>query len=445
MRKKKRKFKYDPFETLRAARFDPCFEDTTLELYNHATKGSLPIWDKLKNIENGPTPELRKEFLILAHSGMRKAQERIVELITAPEPWPGANLLLLHGIADSMAWQMIQGQLCYARRFYKEQPIVDLKHSNFGSILRVVSNNNESFPDSFSLISDLTTFVQVGDLLLANPEGGFTIVEVKDGEKNHQILDFMKFFMKSGCPRALHYFIQEHGEDALKQLQRMVRQATRMGHVSEILSTGRSEDPDTEHKIRIPEDKVYIGDWDSELNSILYESDTRGWALDVIDDCLFIASYSRTAFHGAGHVIFNSWFDNSEGTPECPRTTLIACMSHPLAPPIFNRKIEDRHKLDILFGRKNVCIALNIPKFFKQLTKHGINVRKASNKEASEMDKKGFPPYRFGGKAYFLGVPGNEMALLDGVFLRILFHSQRPIDAIKSILTSTNIRIPEAF
>ncbi|WP_397459009.1 hypothetical protein AB3464_03905 [Pseudomonas asplenii] len=445
MRKRNRKIKYDPFETLRAARFDPCYEDATLELLNYATKGSLPIWDKLRNIEDGPTPELRKEFLKLSHSGMRKAQDKIIEIITSPEPWQGSNTLLLHGIADSMAWQMIQNQLCYARRFYKEQPIIDTKHSNFESLLGAVNYNNESLPDSFSLISDLTTFIQVGDLLLASPEGGFTIVEVKEGEKNHQILDFMKFFMKSGCPRSLHYFVQEHGEGALKQLQRMIRQATRMGHVSEVLVTGRSEDPDTEYKIRIPEEKVYIGDWDSELNSILHKSDTRGWALDVIDDCLFIASYSRTAMRGGGHILFNGWFDNLEGTPDCPRTTLISCMSHPLALPIFNRNIADRHKLDILFGRKNVCIALNIPKLFKQLIKHGINVREASNKEASKMDQKGLPPYRFKGKAYFVGVPGREMVLMDGVFLRILYHSQRPINTIESILAGTTIRIPEAF
>lgn len=445
MRKRNRKVKYDPFGTLRAARFDPRHEDTTLELLNYATKGSMPIWEKLSKIEKAPDLELRKEFLASAHSGMRKAQNKIIEIFTGPEPWQGANVLLLHGIADSMAWQMIQSQLCYARRFYKEQPIVDIKHSNFESILRVVNHNNKSFPDSFSLISDLTTFIQIGDLLLASPEGGFTIIEVKEGEKNHQILEFMKFFMKSGCPRALHYFVQEHGEGALKQLQRMMRQAFRMGHVSEILATGRSEDPDTEQKIKIPEDKVYIGDWDDELQSVLYESDTKGWALEIIDDCLFIASYSKTCMGGAGHLVFNTWFDNSEGTPDCPRVSLIDCMKHPLAPPIFNRNMEDRHKLDILFGRKNVCIALSIPLFFKKLVECGINVREASNKEASEMDQKDSPPYRFGGRAYFLGVPGNEMMLFDGVLLRILFHSQRPIDTIESILTATAVQIPEAY
>lgn len=436
MARKKNKPKYDVFDTLRPMAFDSRYEETISELNDLATRGSKPIWGNLTPNNSYPSPELLKQFISLANSGMRKAQEKIVNIVINPEPWPDANSLLLNGIADSMAWQMIDNQLCYARRLYKEQPIIDLKNSNFASVIKAAEQNHKHYPDSFSLISDLTTFVQVGDLLTTDLEGKITIGEVKEGIKNHQILDFMKFFMKSGCPRALRYFVQEHGEQSLKQLQRMMRQANRMGHVAEVFNTGSSQDPDTEFKINIPEETLYIPDWDDELNSVLIQSDTRGWALEVIDDCLFIGSYSKTAMRGAGHSMFNTWFDSSEGTSECPRARLIDCMQHPLALPIFNRAIADRHKLDILFGRKNVCIGLNIPELFKKLRSIGITVREATNKQASELDKSGTPPYRFGGKAYFLGDGTSEMALMDGVLLRILFHSQRPIETIHTILNA---------
>jgi hypothetical protein len=445
MGKKKNKPKYHPFETLAPRKFDPIFEASTAELFTMATKGSQPIWSQLKSTQGRLSPKLRQEFFSLAHDGMRKAQAKIVETMISDQPWPDANSLLLHGIADSMAWQLIGNQLCYARRLYKEQPIVNLKHSNFDSILRTVNHHHKTNPNSFSLISDLTTFVQVGDLLSAHQDGTISISEVKEGEKNHQILEFMKFYTKTGCPRSIHYFTQEHGPQSLKQMQRIARQASRMGHVAEILNTGTSQDPDTQHRIKIPEETVFMEDWDAELNYILNESDFKGWALTTVDGCLFIASYSRTAMNGAGFLAFNSWFDRFGGTPGCPRARLIDCMSHPLALPIFNRNIADRHKLDILFGRKNVCMALNIPKLFERLEKCGIGIREASNKEASEMDQKGFPPYRHERKAYFLGTPGNEMLLLDGIFLRILFHSQRPLDTIKSILKATALRPPAAF
>ncbi|WP_207878185.1 hypothetical protein [Pseudomonas sp. 32_A] len=432
------KVAYDQIQTLRPRRFDSRFEDLTSELHNLASKGSESVWDELKLSHGKPPPELRKRFIALAHSGMRQAQEKIINIVKGEEPWPGGNKKLLHKLADSIAWQMIGSQLCYARRFYKDQNIVDLNHSNFDSVIRAVEHHHQSVPDGFALISDLTSFVQVGDLLLADPDGRFHIAEVKEGDKNHQILDFMKFYVRSGCSRALQFFVKEHGPQSLKQLQRMMRQADRMAHVTEIFNSGTSQDPDTEQKVNIPDETFYIESWDKELNEILNTSDTRGYAFQAIDECLFIASYSNTTKTALGHILFNNWFDRCGGTPDCPRARLIDCMTHPLALPIFNRNIADRHKLDILFGRKNVCIGLNIPSFLKQLNKNGIQVREATNKEASEMDQKGFHPYRNKGKAYFIGNDKFETPLMDGVFLRVMFHSQRPIETVKAILKSTS-------
>ncbi|WP_238066831.1 hypothetical protein [Pseudomonas shirazica] len=437
-KKKKPRVAYDPVQTLRPVMFNTRFEDLTAEIHDLATKGSKPVWDKISPHDTAQDPEIRKKFYSLAHAGMRQAQARIIDIIRSEEPWPDSNIQLLHKLSDSIAWQMIGNQLCYARRFYKDQKLVDLNHSNFGSIIKAIEHHHQSTPDGFALISDLTSFVQVGDLLIADADGRFKIAEVKEGDKNHEIMEFMKFFMKSECPRALHYFIQEHGPQSLKQLQRMLRQATRMAHVTEIFNSGSSQDPDTEHKINIPEETIYIESWDKELNHILNISDTRGYALDTVDECLFIASYSRTSTMAAGHIMFNTWFDNCGGTPDCPRTRLIDCMWHPLALPIFNRDIADRHKLDILFGRKNVCIGLNIPALFKQLAKNGFEVRKATNKEASQMDQKGFPPYRFDGNAYYIGDGEKEVALMDGIFLRVMLHSQRPIETIKAVFNATS-------
>ncbi|MCY1532518.1 hypothetical protein D9M68_677990 [compost metagenome] len=210
-----------------------------------------------------------------------------------------------------------------------------------------------------------------------------------------------------------------------------------MGHVTEVMTKGRSLDPDTNQSVHIPEEYLYIQDWDDELNAILEESDSKGWALDVVDDCLFMGSYSKDAMLGAGHGIFNLWVDQFEGTPNCPRAQLLDSMKHPLAPPIFNWNISDGHKFDILFGRKNVCIALNVSALLKRLRKVGLKVREATNKEASMLDQQGVPPYRHNGKAIFIGNEQQEMPLMDGILMRVLFHRQRPIETIQAILNNT--------
>jgi hypothetical protein len=436
MANKKEKTEYDPFRTLHPMSLDSNLEELAHRLFELSTKGSEPVWDELKAGGINEDLDLKRRFFASSHAGMRGAQQIIIENIQSNEVLTSSQAVLFQGIADSMAWQMIGDQLCYARRFYKGHKQVDLKQSNFDSVVLAADQAVSRDPGSFSLISDLTTFVQVGDLLTMGSLGGLTIGEVKEGQKNHEIMEFMSFFAKSGCPRSFQYFAQKHGASGIKQLQRMSRQMERMGHVKEVMTEGRSLDPDTNQKICIPEKSVYMPSWSDELNETLEISDSKGWALNVIDDCLFIASYSKDTMLGRGHGVFNMWFDEFEGAGNSPRVRLLDSLTHPLALPLFNWNISEKHKFDILFGRKNVCIGLNVSVLLEKLQKEGFKVRDATNKEASKLDQQGFPPYRYNGKAIYIGNEQQEMALMDGIFLRVLFHNQRPVGTIQAILSN---------
>ncbi|MFQ6347162.1 hypothetical protein ACQRBV_01340 [Pseudomonas sp. R11F] len=437
MTNKKKKPEYDPFTALHPVSLDSHLEELARKLYEFSSEGSKSTWDEIKTGDIKENPDLRKKFLASAHAGMCEAQNMIIEIIQSNENLTDSHDVLLKGIADNMAWQMIGNQLCYARRFYKEQQPIDLKQSNFNSVVLAANQTMSRDPGSFSLISDLTSFIQIGDLITMGSLGGLGIGEVKEGKKNHEIFEFMKFFAKSGCPRSLHYFAQEHGKSGIKQLQRMSRQVERMGHVKEVMTNGSSLDPDTNQKIHIPDEFIYMPDWHDELNAILEKSDSKGWAIDIIDDCLFIASYSKNSFAGKGHIAFNIWFDDFDGAKNSPRFRLFDSMTHPLALPIFNLNISSDHKFDILFGRKNVCIGLNISALLGKLITSGLKVREGTNREASQLDQQGFAPYRHNGKAIYIGNEHQEMALMDGIFLRIMFHIQRPVETIRAILNGS--------
>lgn len=434
MTNRKKKREYDPFTALRPVSLDLQLEKLAQELYELATEGSKSTWDEIKTGDIKGNRDLTRRFLTSAHAGMHEAQNIIIKSIQSDGSLTDSHSVLFRGIADHMAWQMIGNQLCYARRFYKEHDPINLKESNFDSVILAANQTMSRDPGSFSLISDLTSFVQVGDLLTMGSLGGISIGEVKEGKKNHDVFEFMKFFAKNGCPRSLHYFAEEHGKSGIKQLQRMSRQVERMGHVKEVMTSGVSLDPDTNQKIYIPDEFVYMPGWGDELNAILEKSDSKGWALDVIDDCLFIASYSKGSFLGAGHIVFNMWFDEFGATENCPRFRLFDSITHPLALPVFSLNISKNHKLDILFARKNVCIGLNISRLIDKLKNSGLKVREGTNKEASQLDQQGFHPYRHNGKAIYVGNEQREMALMDGIFLRIMFHNQRPIETIRAIL-----------
>lgn len=367
---------------------------------------------------------------------MNRAQKKMIEFIRSDEPLAGSHQVLFTGIADAMAWQLIGHQLCHARRFYKGNAPLNLKESNFDSVAHCAQQMAEQDPGSISVISDLTSFVQVGDLLKMDAKGRTTVVEVKEGKKNHEILEFMNFFVKTPCSNALNNFAKQHGDSGVKQLERMFRQVKRMAHVTEVLTSGKSIDPDTNRVIHIPDEPAYMGEWNEELNEVLEDCDAQGWGWDVVDDCLFIGAYSKDTHGGNGHLLFNMLFDDLDGGMGSPRIRLSDCMISPLALTIFNLNISDEHKFDILFGRKNVCIGLNISSLLHQLEKVGFPVRYATNKEASQMEQSGGKPYRHQGKALIIGAGDNEMALSDGMFMRIFFHGQRPVSTVEAILNN---------
>ncbi len=434
-KKKHKKVKYNVVKTLSHQSFPLKYEDLTRRLYNKACQGSRHLWEKIPNMDVlRKDEELREQFYISANQGMMSAQDDIVDIVLSGEKLDLSKELIIRGIADAIAWQILGNQLAYARRFFKAIPQPDLYNSNFKSVVLAAKESLKNKPNTVSLISDLTSFIQIGDLLEYDPKKGLTIVEVKEGEMNAKIGDFMDFYIHSQCDQALHYFAQQEGEQAIKQLQRMSRQMNRMLYVTSVLSTGNGVDPDTNEQVKIPEPFFPIETWDNQLTHTLNKAHDKGWAIDIIDNCLFLGVYASEEMRIGGHIIFNHWFDSSGGTPECPRRRLIDCMYSPLALPIFSRDIPDEYKFDVLFGRKQVCMGICVGALLDECKKLGFSIRFATNKEQGLLDKTGRRQYKHNGKSIFIGDGKKEMVLMDGIFLRIMFHGQTPMSVIKTMI-----------
>ena len=378
--------------------------------------------------------ELRKEFFTTSHAGMSEAQTIIIDNLRSGKAKSDSHSILFRGIADAIAWQLLNMQLCYARRFFKGHDQPNIGQCNFVSVVFAAESYIRENPGSMALIADLTSFVQVGDLLTMSNEGQQGLIEVKEGEKNKKVSDALKFYTDSGCDHFLHLFAESEGQMTMKQMGRMVRQIGRMAHVAEIMSKGVSEDPDNKLTVNIPDEMIIIETWEDVLQDTMLASKDRGWAINVIDESVFIGCYSEEKMRLAGNIIFNGWFDQCGGTPQCPRGSLLSSIIHPLALPIFNVQINNDLKFDTLFGRIHVCIGFNVEGFLGQCKKAGLDVRFATNKEATKADQQGQKPYRHKGKAIFVGDGENELLLMDGIFLRAMYHHQRPISLIKHIL-----------
>ena len=410
-------------------------EDLAKNLFELSCAGSRSVWPKMTGLEDvSGNIESRKKFLTASHAGMSEAQSIIIDNLRSGKSISVSHHVLFRGIADAIAWQLINMQLCYARRFFKghDQPNID--QCNFDSVVFAAESHMSDNPGSIALISDLTSFVQVGDLLTMSNIGQQGIIEVKEGEKNKEISDALKFYSESKCDLFLHLFAESEGQLTMKQMGRMARQIGRMAHVAEVMSKGVSEDPDKKMMVYIPDEMIDTETWYDVLQDTMLASKDRGWAINTIDDSIFIGCYSEEKMRLAGHIFFNSWFDQCGATPQCPRGSLFSSMIHPLAFPVFNLQISNDLKFDTLFGRIHVCIGFNVEGFLGQCEKSGLEVRFATNKEATKADQTGIKPYRHKGKAIFVGDGQSEQLIMDGIFLRAMYHHQRPINLIKNIL-----------
>lgn len=435
---RKKRQPYDPAESLRPTTLDSELEPVARDLYEKACCGSKKYWPEIKSgSEIKIDQALREKFLSSAQEGMRAAQNHIVQRVESTSDLSFSEELLYRSIADTIAWQLLGDQLCHARRLFRGHNQPDLNQSNFSSVVTVANSIVESKPDSIPLLSDLTSFVQVGDILSLDPRGGLSIIEVKEGVVNYRISQFLKFYNESGCDRALQYFMSEEGPHTAKQMQRMIRQSGRMAHVSEVMSSGTSVDPDSGQKVHIPDEFIPISDWNEEFIALLARSEEKGWALDVIEDCLFVGCYADTPmFHGS-HIAFNVWFDECGGDAESLRARMMDSLRAPLALPVFSRHIPAESKFDFLFGRKHLCMALSVEMLIEKCEEAGLIVRQGTNKETSKIEQAGAKPYRHKGKSVCIGDGSKELVLMDGIFMRIFFHGQKPVSTIKAILSAS--------
>ena len=122
-------------QRLRPMAIPACFEDEAKSLFEEICCGSRSLWP----LEPGSLKErgdLRTKFYRLAHDGMWTAQERFLNRISSGEPMVPGEEALYRTAMDTIAWQMLERQLCFARRLYREKKQPSLTNSNLQSVVK---------------------------------------------------------------------------------------------------------------------------------------------------------------------------------------------------------------------------------------------------------------------------------------------------------------------
>jgi len=98
---------------------------------------------------------------------------------------------IFKNLADSIAWQMLNGQHYFYRRlFTHDVGEKNLNDKSFEYVIDFANRINEN-RDSFCLLTDITNNIQLGDCLIVDKEG-IKVSEIKSGKRNLEALELIE-------------------------------------------------------------------------------------------------------------------------------------------------------------------------------------------------------------------------------------------------------------
>ncbi len=372
------------------------------------TNGIKHVPDK-ENVEDLKTylEEHSKEFVKNVHSGFKEGQKRILDLLLDLEKQKSDLQLVLRSTAgagardakrainekikrienrenllrhlfDSIVWQLINGQLYIARKLYQGvKGHSKLSNTNIQSVIAAVNEINKD-PDKFALITDLSHYVQLGDVMEISAKG-LQFYEVKEGKKNHQVLTLIKSILKqeSTINEAVKepYFNKDFGG----QLKRTVNQLHNANRIIDIINTDEGFDKDgNEVKIITPNEDT--ARFDEELVKLEEQLKTRGfWAYGVVDNCLHIALYKGPLQFGGPKILEGMAVQKGYKYMIADYYGVISSLNR----PIFTLPFSEEMIYDILFRRVILFFMIDLDTYISYFHELGLTARWMTRKETA--------------------------------------------------------------
>lgn len=399
-----------------------------------------------------------EEYLILIHKGFRIGQDLIIkEIIPLLEENKNLKekdkeakkkkdktlqqelsleiklneykIKVLRHFADFIAWQILKRDYYKARRFFsgnKSRP--DLLNSNLDSVLNAVEHYHNEDDKNFALISDLTTFIDIGDILLVSANG-IKVIECKEGETQKKVFEFIDEISKEGFD-AKNVDYSDKNEKFFEQVQRTLKQIDKGSKLSDFLKNEEGIDPFSDKKIKVQEaTNLQIGYFDY-LITLIEESKLNGSKYGEVEGIIYIGIYrdkkipiSSFLFRGIVEQIYekNIILD------------YLQIIDLPLRDPLFFKPFGTETIFDLLFGRIKIYLAINLDKLLDLFKEKNIDARWLSRKETQKLlgPNKNHHPFVFKNQAIIISKDGEESILGDAFLIYLLLDNLTPTSFVE--------------
>ena len=343
--------------------------------------------------------------------------------------------MVLRKAMDSIAWQIFDMDISKLRRLYYGQELIDITDSNIESEIRFVDEYIKKNKESFVLISDMTSFIKISDVVICKPGEKIFIGELKERDTNAKIFDLLKEGIENPCPYYLFNKLENETAKFRKQFKRDIKQIERAAEISKVFNEGEGEDLLTGKSVKIYSDEIVLGSYDGVVENLLKECDKKGYAISVVEGCLLIGVYKASKFPT---VAFDVW---AKGLNiEMPIIDFRQSFFDPLAFPIFLQSFPENYILDIIMGRKIVKLTLDISKWLEIFEENGCSYRWMSKKETARVNGE------LKGKVKIFTLnncgielkneKGTKQYLGEGIFSRMFTSLNTPISLVYYLKTT---------
>jgi len=374
---------------------------------------------------------LQKEHEIVLEELKQARKERnknkIDGLIKKDEHIRYVTKLFKH-CADALMWQLIHGQLWISRRLHLNVGgQKKLKDINLKSV-KTVADQINSNPMNFVLITDLTNNVQVGDLI-GIEDGKLKIIEVKEGNKNYEILEIIHELNTNQM--SFQEMVDKYNPDHkfIEHIKRTIKQQMTLQNVQEILNTDTGIDPTSQEKIKIYTPKEPVAIYTERLSTLEKQLKSRNfWAYDVIDNCLHIGIYK-----GEKRFVGASMLKALAEESKMHNYIIIDILSvfESLNKPIFFLPFSPDFIFDLIFCRTKMYFMLDLDRYIELYKDYGFIAEWADRKETAKTScsMNNYGIFKLNNRGIKIKASTNkkfEVWLSGGFLTRIFFEQVYP-------------------
>ncbi|MEN4624281.1 hypothetical protein ABEH29_23160 [Pantoea agglomerans] len=347
------------------------------------------------------------------------------------------EIRVLRRTADALIWGMLGNEASSVRRLPIKADLDNLSKENIIDSLIAADDLNKD-PHRLAVVSDMSTFVHVGDLVMVSLQDGFQLVEVKSGTKNNELYQAAEFGYTSGCPHFEENFLKDKPINDIQQFNRIKNQMIRAGNALEAIHTGEGYDNLMQSPVII-EDRDYQPVFFSEDIIKLAEEIKGGkkWAIRVIDECLYVGVYPETQM---GFVGFNSWVSHSGLNGRI--SNINDSFFDTLSRPFLSLNLPTDMLVDIMAGKLLIVMCFDHKKFFERANARYAGLFTLEEyPENTEKHAHSQNTLHIGLKGIASLVEGNVSFVGNGFETRILFDLQRPDNLIDWSYQRSDLRM----